>query len=217
MKLLTHGNINAQKIFLFFSGFAGNPSFFPHFYSSSSGLILISNYQHINLNLDFLKDKSITLFAWSMGVAVAERLFFQKHSSLSFLAKNITQKIAINGTPQGIHKLYGIPPAFFKLTIKNFCLQDFCQNTFEQHLPLTNTFAFDPNHILQTELKFLFSFCSSPVISSQWDLAFISTQDKIFNPQAQERGWKDHCKKITKISSPHYPFFDFPNLNDFLQ
>ncbi|RDU74360.1 DUF452 domain-containing protein [Helicobacter anseris] len=196
--LLTPADYN--EVIIFFSGFGSNKSFFQHLTLPKKTLIFISNYQNNLLNLDFLKDKKITLIAWSMGVAMANR----------FLPKNLNviKKIAINGTLQGIDKKNGIPPAIFKYTIKNFNLEIFKKNTFENTLNSANNFLFPKKESLIMELQNIYdTLLNIPSKEEIWDKILISRDDKIFETKYQLNAW-ENCKPI-KINTPHFPFFEF--------
>lgn len=205
MKIEILNSLDYKEAIVFFSGFGNPKDFFSHLKKHQKTIIFISDYQDNNLDLSFLKDKEITLIAWSMGVAMANR----------FLPDNLVVKkrIAINGTLEGIDPTKGIPPAIFRYTIKNFDLEDFRTNLFEHTLPQALNFKFQHKEHLISELKNLYTTITTiPHCHQEWDKAFISINDKIFLTKNQTNSWD--FAKIIKKDLPHFIFFNFKSWDE---
>lgn len=200
-------NPNQEEVILFFSGFGSNKSFFEHLHFGNKQIVFISNYQDNTLNLDFLKDRKITLIAWSMGVAMANR----------FLDRNlfIQKKIAINGTLFGIDKTKGIPPLAFRYTMERFDFSHFKSHLFESKISLTRHFYVAPKEVMQKELQNLYhTIKNMPFNDEIYDSVLISVEDKIFSSKNQILGWKHFAKTRHKSNAPHFVFFDFEAWED---
>ncbi|MCW0228557.1 DUF452 family protein [Campylobacter lari] len=192
-----HKNENSSNLILFFSGFCSHFSHFLHL-KSKENVLIIYDYSDFNFECDLKKYEKITLIAWSMGVCVASKIL-----------KNINfyKKIAINGTNLPINKEFGIKESIFKLSMKNFKLEDFKKNMFEEKLNLSENFFFNDELYLKNELNFLYEFCTQDLNENfTWDKAFLSEDDKIFPFKASLNFFKE---KACILNSPHFVFFDF--------
>lgn len=213
-------NPNSKTGILFFSGFGFSLNFFQHLKLSSS-LLFIHDYTNLifssslqNEIYKFAQNKTCYLLAWSCGVGVIQR-FWQINECFSLI--KFERKIAINGTQEGIHKTLGIPEKIFFLTLKNLNVKNFYTNTLE------NTINFDLNSLpqspnnLKAELRSLFHFLTKKkFLLNRWDLALISTKDKIFPAKNQELSWQN-LAKIIPISAPHFPFFLWESWEEILE
>ena len=215
-----HKNTESQDLIVFFSGFASEPSHFRHL-DSAKNVLMIYNYYDFGLDFslqdELSKYDNCTLLAWSMGVCVA-----------SSICKNLkfSKKIAINGTNYGIHKVYGIPSALFKVTIRNLNIDDFKNALFETE----SSHTFRQLQELKDELESLYRFCiessadstnsdSSQILESNltpessanltWDCALVSLKDRIFPACACEAFFSLDSTRIILSKQPHFVFNGF--------
>ncbi|WP_104696802.1 MULTISPECIES: pimeloyl-ACP methyl esterase BioG family protein [unclassified Helicobacter] len=206
MKVEILNSLDYQEAIVFFSGFGNPKEFFSHLTKGQKTIVFVSDYQDNSLDLSFLKDKKITLVAWSMGVAIANR----------FLPNNleIKKRVAINGTLEGIHPSKGISPAVFRYTIKHFDLEKFKANLFGDDLPQAVNFNFHHLESLIKELENLYNTLTTiPYYPQKWDRAIVSIDDKIFASKNQIRSWET-CQ-IIKKNAPHFVFLNFKSWDDF--
>lgn len=193
-------NSNSNKIILLFLGYSFNPSCVKHLYNSD--LIVVYDYQDLNFDPSFLKDKEIYLIAWSMGVWVANLV-------LSDLP--LKYALAINGTPFGIDDHFGIPAKSFKKSIEEFDFEFFKRNCFLNEISKVN-FTFNKNPKLELENIYINALKPSKN-NIKWDKVIISKRDLIFPPKACE--WFN-CKKVY-INSSHFVFFKFNNIGEIFE
>ncbi len=195
-----HKNQNSKELVLFFSGFASNPTHFRHL-GSSKNVLMVYDYEDLNLSLDLNTFEKITLIAFSMGVCVANS--FLKNA---YFYSKITQKIAINGTNLGIDKHLGIHPSIFVKTMKNFSLQTFKEALFKEYLRFTKDFVFKDENALKKELSSLWEFANKNKENFLlWDKVFASENDAIFPNSAL----KNSFARLYWLNEPHFAFFHF--------
>lgn len=203
-----------QRTILFFSGFSGEKGVFEHLRLGGCEVVFVSDYRANDLDLSFLDSRGeITLIAWSMGVAMANRFLNQSRLNhpLSQSRLKITKKIAINGTIYGIDKAYGIPPLAFKKTIEGLDLQAFKKSTYGESEPRTTL----SQETLVCELNNLYTtLTTTPATPELWDCALVSLEDRIFPARYQLRGWEGHAKRIIHTHAPHFAFGEFESWGD---
>lgn len=203
-----------QRTILFFSGFSGERRVFEHLRLGACEVVFVSDYRANDLDLSFLHSRGeITLIAWSMGVAMANRFLNQSrlNHSVSPTPLKITQKIAINGTIYGIDKARGIPPLAFKKTIEGLDLQAFKKSTYGENAPHTTL----SQETLVCELNNLYTtLTTTPATPELWDCVLVSLEDRIFPARYQLRGWEGHAKRIIHTHAPHFAFGVFESWRD---
>ena len=192
-----HKNENSKKLILFFSGFCSHFSHFSHL-KSNENVLMVYDYSDFGFDFDLKKYNEIYLLSWSMGVCVASKIL----KNINFI-----KKIAINGTNFPINNEFGIKESIFKLTMKNFNLENFKKNMFEKKLDLSKNFIFKDEFYLKNELKSLYDFCTKDLNESfTWDKALLSKDDKIFPFSSGHNFFKE---KSVVLNSYHFIFFDF--------
>lgn len=203
-----------QRTILFFSGFSGEKGVFEHLRLGGCEVVFVSDYRANDLDLSFLDSREeITLIAWSMGVAMANRFLNQSRLNhpLSQSRLKIAKKIAINGTIYGIDKTCGIPPFAFKKTIEGLDLQAFKKSTYGESEPRTTL----SQETLVCELNNLYTtLTTTPATPELWDCALVSLEDRIFPARYQLRGWEGHAKRIIHTHAPHFAFGEFESWGD---
>lgn len=203
-----------QRTILFFSGFSGEKGVFEHLRLGACEVVFVSDYRANDLDLSFLDSRGeITLIAWSMGVAMANRFLNQSRLNhpLSQSRLKIAKKIAINGTIYGIDKACGIPPFAFKKTIEWLDLQAFKKSTYGESEPRTTL----SQETLVCELNNLYTtLTATPATPELWDCALVSLEDRIFPARYQLRGWEGHAKRIIHTHAPHFAFGEFESWGD---
>ena len=194
---------------LFMSGFG----VLPRAFSPTQPLAMVYDYRDFsNLSeiLTLAKDAK-SLIAWSMGVAIASRIFTAPLACLD-------RAVAINGTIAGIDSKLGIHPRLFRRTIAGFDREVFARGCFGQEYAEGEEGArldeiLSPAQNLTEELQSLQDFCSlSPLgYVPKWREAFVSEADGIFSPLAQNLAWEAYAKahedfRIHKLACAHFVF-----------
>lgn len=151
--------------------------------------------------------RTIYLYAWSLGVAAAERIL---------RGIQITRAFAINGTPYPCNDEFGIPESIYDGTAQALTEANLTKfrrrmcgsaSLFKQilpHLPST------PNiEALRSELHFIKEISGKSGKSIRWDRAYVSLNDSIIPASNQLNYWGNHtpAEGIVKLDAPHCPDF----------
>ena len=211
---LSHQKRN--NLILFFSGWGVGWRPFSDLKSNCSDVIIIYDYTEsaLDLNLEKLcrEHLSVTLIAWSMGVAMAN-VVCHPFSDL------FKKAIAINGTISPVHEMFGISPEVMEKTIQNLSngglakfYKRMCGNN-STHIKF-NTLH-DDFEGLDEELKVLYSRfnCILPE-ENIFKMAFIGKKDRIFSPSCQLSSWTHWQTNQRLLDEPHFPFFSWKNWED---
>lgn len=183
---------------LFMSGFGVLPSAF----APKKPIAMVYDYRDFN-NLEeicTLATNAQRLIAWSMGVAIASRIF---------TTQGFDRAIAINGTIAGIDSKFGIHPRLFRRTIEGFDREVFARGCFGEDF---GTYLSSKDMLIE-ELCALESFCTHtpPSYLLQWHEAYVSENDAIFSPIAQRLAWESYAKTnedfiLHTLTYPHFVF-----------
>ncbi|ADN02268.1 alpha/beta fold hydrolase [Spirochaeta thermophila] len=172
--------------------------------STSKGRVVLYDYRDLSLPSivqEVVRGKTIWLVAWSMGVWVAARVWPQ-------IGINPQRAIAFMGTPFGIHDAYGIPPGWFLATHRS--CSPAVQKEFLRRSGMRNPEGMRPVQEWQEELAVLWRERKAPAPERPlFSLAVVGKEDRIFPPEAQERGWSRRGVPYLVLPLPHYPFHHF--------
>lgn len=101
---LSEGESN-QKLILLFAGWASDEKLYEHICVDGWDVMLCSDYDDFGFDRSLLDGyHTIYVYAWSLGVFVAERVL---------QGVNITFSVAVNGTPTPVSDSEGIPEAVY--------------------------------------------------------------------------------------------------------
>lgn len=152
--------------------------------------------------------EEVIVVAWSFGVRAATEFLRETHL-------NVTLRLAVNGTPQHIDDLRGIPATIFHGTLeglnernlKKFLLRTAgTRDLFELRLGDADTSEAAVENLREE----LILFRDWPVASEDsqhiWDKALVSENDRIFPPENQLRAW-DQTDVFTLHGEAHLPDF----------
>lgn len=202
---------NNKKLIVFFAGWSFD--FFPFECLNSKDYDVLMFYDYNELNIPQQVQQEIRLYAdktlvtWSMGVFTA---FILKDKLSEF-----DKKIAINGTPYPVDNEFGIPERTFNLTLKyaetglqgKFYENVFSNDKFLQKYlknPVQRTIS---NRV--AELEALNNFIKNKNFEYDnefYDIALVSTYDKIIPPKNQLNMWGN---KAVTIDCGHFPFYNY--------
>jgi len=211
---------NNSSCILFFNGWGLGLNAVKHLKSKDYDICVIQNYDDNNIldESDFVYD-NIYVVAWSLGVCVAD--VFLSNTSLS-----ICKSIAINGTPYGMHDVWGISENIFCLTMKTWNQRNSLKfnmrmsGGMSEYKILKDYFTSRQVDEQRIELDKLYSFISKRKNSSLsslclWNKVYVSSNDLIIPSINQISYWKENAK-IEKINSGHYPFHRFESWSEII-
>ena len=185
-------------------------------YQEQTGYGLPTSYRTLAFEETFAPYKEVHLVAWSLGVWVATRLWAGHRS--------FTTATALNGTPFPMHDTLGIPTAIFgepSHHISEEGMRRFnrrmCgdKETFNRYSelsprPLEEIRRNWNLYIIRSSRKLE---SADPRISTFWDQAILSTEDKIFPATNLRNYWQGRCP-IQEIKAPHLPFYHYQSWNE---
>ncbi|MDE6009339.1 MAG: DUF452 family protein [Muribaculaceae bacterium] len=205
MKLEFINRENHGRLILIFTGWSTDPSFYSHIRLSGWDTLVAWDYSDFNFPEKILDGyHTIALFAWSLGVYAASRsLHFEK----------IALAIAINGTEHPVEDNNGIPTAIYQGTVSSLNernLIKFRKRMADlQYAEIADKFSNSDIEDLRKELQSIardYSANRNEEKQTKWHRVFISSNDRIFPPEAQLRAWENHSSKpvIVRLDTPHY-------------
>lgn len=219
---------NAKNLVMFFAGWSFDNTPFGFLKYENTDVIIFYDYNEISpaplieLRQEFEKYEKIDLIAWSMGVFAAEKLKCE-------LPKNITKKIAVNGTILPVDNDYGIPHRTFDLTLKfveSGLKGKFYQNVFNKEKEFEKYMQTPVQRTLENraqELRRLNSYINetkgeieSLCTEKFYDFAIVSKFDKIIPPKNQMNFWQKLDCDIIELDAGHFPFYQFENWNEII-
>jgi biotin synthesis protein BioG len=205
MKVYWHKNDNGKQLLLLFNGWGFDWKMFRETDIPCHDIASVCDYTDIEPEqFEFTKlYPEVTVAAWSYGICVADF-----HAGYIF---NVKKAIAINGSTTPVDDNKGIPVKIFLAT-----MQSFNAVTREKfYLRITGGLS-AYKHIADklpdrdaenqlAELKSLYSLSLKTKENGlKWDVAIISTQDKIFPLANMKNAWGD---KAVIVEGEHYPDF----------
>ena len=189
----------SPKMIIAFLGYSFLPKSLAHLELGEYGLGVVYEYSELSFDkLEFSKllGEQNYLFAFSMGVAVANRFC----ADFSF-----KKAVAMNGSNAGIDAQKGISSTKFKASIDSFDFEGFKRLCFLGELKKVN-FAF--NAKAKAELEMLYSYFSSEKKLGSpriWDKMILSKKDKVFANGAVLA--ENEFKNLESINAPHFGLF----------
>ena len=175
-------------------------------------IAIVYDYQDLSFDESLYQEyEKITLIAWSMGVMIAPIV-------LSNTAK-LVQKIALNGTVQGIDDTLGIPPSLWQATIDSLTEQTYlkfvrrmCSDTslYEEYLQNKPQRALES---FKSELISLQAIAKQRKQNNfEYDLAIVGNKDKIIAPKRQLLSWSNAHVLVKQTEIAHYSLETFKAL-----
>ena len=206
-------NHNASELIVFFAGWGCDYNQFVNLHDTSDVLILY-DYQDLDLNFDFNKYTNISLIAYSAGVFVS--------CLLSDKIPNIRKKIAVCGNPYLFDKTLGISPTHLQV-LQNITLDNYLD--FRRKYMVFS----DEEYAKYNELQSLRSLesCQSELAYLQqlyleykdkivpcFDMAIVAADDLLFNLNEQKDFYKE--KLFIIPNAKHHIFFRFNSFEELL-
>jgi biotin synthesis protein BioG len=212
MKVFWHKKEKNKQLLLLFNGWGFDWKIFQDVDVPHHDVVSVYDYADIEPEqFGFTKSyPEVKIAAWSYGVFVADY-----YSETIF---NVTKAIAINGSTTPIDDVKGIPVKIFLATMQSFN----AANRDKFYLRIAGGLSAYKQIINKlpdrevenqlAELKSLYQLSLKKRENSlKWDVAIISTHDKIFPLANMKNAWGD---KIVVVEGEHYPDFNEILLHD---
>lgn len=204
---------SSSDLIVFFSGWGCDENQFTNLHDVKDVLILY-DYQNLDLSFEFSKYRNIYLIAYSAGVFVA--------SIMADKIPNVRQRVAICGNPYLFDKILGISPqtvqVFKDITLDNYL-------AFRRQYMVFNNEEYQRYNQLQSlrtiescnnELVALEKMYAERIgdINPVFDTAIAAENDLIFKLSAQKDFYKNKLKIIS--NAKHHIFFRFNSFEEVL-
>ena len=208
-------NNHSQNLILFFSGWGCDEHQFTNLHDTNDDILILFDYQDLNLDFDFTPYKKIDLIAYSAGVFVAS--IFQK--SLPPLHK----KIAINGNPYLFDKKFGLSTQtiniFNSITLDNYLefrrqYMVISDAEYKRYNELQSLRTLESCQQELTSLQNLYTNHRKE-ITQNFDLALMADKDPFFSLDAQKEFYGDKLRIIP--NAKHHIFFRFNSFHEILE
>lgn len=133
--------------------------------------------------------REYVVIGWSFGVRAASEFIRKCH------LKNVSLRLAVNGTMQHIDDSQGIPRRIFQGTLQSLSpanLTKFrlrCAGDKETFLKFDSPISANDFEDLKEELEYFGNLSPSGESATCWDKAIVGGKDRIFPPENQRRAW----------------------------
>ena len=204
---------NSQDLIVFFSGWGCDYNQFTNLHDKKDVLILY-DYQDLNLDFDFSKHENIYVIAYSAGVFIA--------SILADKLPRVRQKVALCGNPYLFDETLGISSenikVFSEITLDNYL--DFRRKymvvTNEEYERYNKLESLRTIESCANELKALQKLYAErkEQINPTFDKAIVAEKDLIFKLALQQNFYKD--KLLVIPNTKHHIFFKFNSFEEML-
>lgn len=206
-------NNHSQDLIVFFTGWGCDYNQFANLHDQKDVLILY-DYQNLELDFDFTKYDNVYVIAYSAGVFIA--------SIFADTIPNVKTKIAVCGNPYLFDETFGLPPEIIKISneINHNNYLDFRRKymvfTDEEFAMYNKLESLRTIESCKNELVFLQQLYAEQKdkINPLFDKAIMAEDDLIFNLRAQKNFYKDKLKIIK--NARHHIFFRFKSFEDML-
>ena len=206
-------NHQSSDLIVFFAGWGCDENQFVNLHDHKDILILY-DYQDLNLNFDFTRYANIYVIAYSAGVFVA--------SVMADKLPNLRRKVAVCGNPYLFDKTLGISQAtvqvFKGITLDNYLefrrrYMVFDDDEYERYNQLQSLRTIESCADELAALQKMYNE-SRALINPSFDKAIVAENDLIFNLPAQQEFYKDKLQIIK--NAKHHIFFRFKSFDDLL-
>jgi len=205
---------NSDKLILFFTGWGCDENQFVNL-TAQDDLLLLFDYQNLDLDFDFSKYKEINILAYSAGVFIS--------SIIDKKIQNVNKKIAINGNPYLFDENLGLTKAlvqeFREINLDNYLdfRRKYMTETDEEYEKYNKLQSLRTLESCQSELDALERVYLEEKnnINPNFDKAIIAENDIIFNAENQKEFYKDKIKLLP--NAKHHIFFKFKTYEEILE
>lgn len=188
---------NNEKLIVFFNGWGMDENAVKHLDCEDYDVVIIYDYNDLELNLDLSDYKEKHVIGWSMGVMI------MCLEGNKYIIKNSDSIIAIAGTPYPIDDNYGIPKKIYELTVKGFnsnSARRFIERMGAEFGKGLTQRSFESQ---KKELVNLMNYKSDIIYN--FTKVIIPENDLIIPTKNQKNYWNGN-NNIFTLSGGHYPF-----------
>lgn len=205
---------NSPELIVFFSGWGCDYNQFTNLHDRKDVLILY-DYQDLQIDFDFGKYEKVYLIAYSAGVFMA--------SILQNKIPNIVKKTAVCGNPYLFDEKLGLSPEliriFKSITLDNYLdfrrkYMVFTDDEYEKYNKLESLRTIKSCEDELTALQKIYEEHKDK-INPVFDKVILAENDLIFDLQTQQQFYKDKVYVIK--NAKHHIFFRFDSLEDMLK
>lgn len=207
-------NHNSSDLIIFFAGWGCDYNQFINLHDNKDILILY-DYQDMNLNFDFNKYKNIDIIAYSAGVFVS--------CLLSDKIPNIRKKVAVCGNPYLFDEVLGLSSENVQV-MKDISLDNYLD--FRKKYMVASDEEYEKYNQLQSlrsiescqnELEYLQQLYqkNKDKISFKFDKVMVAESDVLFNIEAQKNFYKENLVIIK--NAKHHIFFNFRSFTEIIK
>ena len=206
-------NNNSADLIVFFAGWGCDENQFTNLHDEKDVLILY-DYQNLELDFDFSKYENIYVLAYSAGVFVA--------SIMANHIPNVRQKVALCGNPYLFDEILGlsaeIVQVFREITLDNYLefRRKYMVFSDEEYVKYNQLQSIRSIESCQNELDALQRLYQQNKlqINPAFDKAIVAENDLIFNLSAQKKFYQD--KLVIVPNARHHIFFKFKSFEEML-
>ncbi len=203
---------NNDKLIIFFAGWSFDHKPFEFLDCKDYDVLILYDYGNESLP-QIPVYKQYFLIAWSMGVYTAYRLRNE--------LPDFTKKIAVNGTTLPVDDNYGIPVKPFLLTLRHAKIGlegKFYQNIFDSQAEFERYMKTPVERSIENREEELLKLYERIKLSetdyeNYYDIAVVSTNDKIIPPKNQLNFWGNTAQTF---ESGHFPYYNFKSWTEIL-
>lgn len=197
----------AQNLIVFFAGWGCDEKQFVNLKDAKSNVLILFDYQNLELNFDFAKYNKISLIAYSAGVFVA--------SIMGNKLPRFEKKIAVCGNPYLFDEKWGLNKKTVemleKIDLNNYLdfRREYMVETDEEYEEYNRLQSLRSIESCQQELDKLKYFyeTNKSKIKSEFDGVLLAENDRLFRLEAQLEFYKNKAKVIPMTR--HHIFFMF--------
>ena len=205
----------ASNLIVFFAGWGCDENQFVNLKDTKNDVLVLFDYQDLELKFDFAKYNKISLIAYSAGVFVA--------SIMGDKLPKFEKKIAVCGNPYLFDEKWGLSKKtvemFEAINLDNYLdfRREYMVETDEEYEKYNRLQSLRSIESCQEELEKLKYFYekNKHKIRPEFDLALLAQNDRLFNLEAQLEFYKDKAKLIPKTR--HHVFFKFKSFGEMLE
>ena len=203
----------SSDLIVFFAGWGCDENQFINLHDNKN-VVILYDYQNLNLDFDFSKYDNIYVIAYSAGVFVAS-IFADK-------LPKVRQKVALCGNPYMFDETLGISKetiqVFKDITLDNYLqfrrkYMVYSDEEYERYNKLESLRTIESCEKELLALQKMYKE-KKDNINPMFDKAIMAENDLIFNIEAQKDFYKDKLQVIK--NAKHHIFFYFNSFEDML-
>lgn len=207
-------NNNSDSLIIFLTGWGCDSNQFRFMFSEKRDILIVYDYTDLSFDFDFSKYKKFYLVTFSAGVFMG--------GMLQNMLPKFEKTVMINGSVYPYDKEYGMSKKTVEV-FKNVTIETALEFRREYLVYDEDEFRlfnkYNPRRSAESchrELESLIGYDKTNPEPMEYDVAYISDSDKIFNPEMQQEFWKKRSKVVMLKNSAHFPFGKIKNFDLFI-